>query len=81
MCIWVEAQVEVGRRNREFFPILFVKTSDFRPVFNFQQTHTADAWYNRSYTIMAKPTIALGFYYQIIQFLIISVSRRGKFRP
>ena len=24
---------EVGRRNREFFPILFVKTTDFQLVF------------------------------------------------
>ena len=31
---------EVGRRNREFFPILFVKTTDFQLVFNFEQTRT-----------------------------------------
>ena len=27
-------------KYREFFPTLFVKTTDFQLVFNFEQTHT-----------------------------------------
>ena len=39
-------------KYREFFPTLFVKTTDFQLVFN-------RAWYNGSYTMMAKPIRAL----------------------
>ena len=43
---------------RELFPTLFVKANDFQLVFGFQQTRTVTvwrAWYNGSYTMMAKP--------------------------
>ena len=67
------------RKYREFFPTLFVKTSDFHLVFNFEQTRTVDifgghAGYNGQYTMMAKPIGALELHYPIIQFFIILLS-------
>ena len=61
---------------QELFPTLFVETTDFQLVFNFEQTRTATiniwrAWYNGSYTMMAKPIRALELHYPMIQFLII----------
>ena len=39
-------------KYREFFLTLFVKTTDFQLVFNFEQMHTIwRAWYNGSYTM------------------------------
>ena len=32
--------VKTPTKYREFFPTLFVKTTDFQLVFNFEQTHT-----------------------------------------
>ena len=49
-------------KYREFFPTLFVKTTDLQLVFNFEQTRQLPvwwAWYNGSYTMMAKPLRAL----------------------
>ena len=59
-------------KYREFFPTLFVKTTDFHLVFNFEQTRTVDifgghAGYNGQYTMMAKPIRALELHYPIIQ--------------
>ena len=56
-------------------PTLFFKTIAFQLVFNFEQTRTVTiiiwrAWYNGSYTMMAKPMRALELHYPIIQFLI-----------
>ena len=65
-------------KYREFFPSLFVKTTDFSLFLNLRrsvQFHIWRAWYNGSYTMMAKPIRALELQYSIIQFLIISVSR------
>ena len=64
------------KQYREFFPTLFVKTNDFQLVFNFEQTRTCSyhiwrAWYNGSYTMMAKPIRALELHYPMSQFLII----------
>ena len=45
----------------EFFPILFVKTTEFQLVFNFEQTYTTaqlpylESMVYSSYTMMAKP--------------------------
>ena len=60
-------------KYREFFPTLFVKTTDFQLVFNFEQTrtyHIRRAWYNGSYTMTAKPIRGLELHYPMIQFLI-----------
>ena len=51
-------------KYQEFFPTLFVKTTDFQLVFN-------RAWYNGSYTMMAKPIRALKLHYPMTQFLMI----------
>ena len=64
-------------KYREFFPTLFVKTTDFQLVFNFEQTRTITIFGehgNGSYTMMAKPIRALELHYPMIQFLIIIVS-------
>ena len=45
-------------KYREFFPTLFVKTTDFQYSY-----HIWRAWYNGSYTMMAKPIRALELYY------------------
>ena len=62
-------------KYREFFPTLFVKTTDFQLVFNFEQTrkysyHSSRGWYNGSYTMIARPIRALELHYPMIQFLI-----------
>ena len=62
-------------KYREFFPTLFVKTTDFQLVFNFEQTrkysyHSSRGWYNGSYAMMARPIRALELHYPMIQFLI-----------
>ena len=57
-------------KYREFFPTLFVtKTTDFQLVFSFEQTrsyHIWRAWYNGSYTMMAKPIRTLELHYPMI---------------
>ena len=57
-------------KYRELFPTLFVKTTYFQLVFNFEQTCTVipylERWYNGSYTMMAKPIRALELYYPIL---------------
>ena len=58
-------------KYREFFPTLFVKTTDFQLVFNYEQTRTVlRAWYSASYSMIAKPNRALELHYPMIQFLI-----------
>ena len=55
---------------RELFPTLFAITNDFQLVFKFEQTRTAivwRAWYNGSYTMMAKPITTLELHYPMIQ--------------
>ena len=48
-------------KYQEFFPILFVKTTNFQLVFNFEQTCTTvqlpylESMVYSSYTMMAKP--------------------------
>ena len=64
-------------KYREFFLILFVKTTDFQVVFNFDQTHTVTIFAEHgSYTMMAKPiTIrTLELHYPMIQVLIKTIS-------
>ena len=57
-------------KYREFFPTLFVKTTDFQLVFNFEQTRTVTIFGEHGImdTIMAKPIKALGLHYPMIQF-------------
>ena len=60
----------------EFFPTLFVKQSIFSLFLNFEQKRTYSyhiwrAWYNGSYTMMAKPIRALELHYPMIQFSIL----------
>ena len=59
------------RKYREFFPTIFVKTTDFQLIFNFEQMRTVTIFGEHgSYTIMAKPIRALELHYPMIQFLI-----------
>ena len=64
-------------KYREFFPALFVKTTCFQLVSNFEQTRAITIFSQRtsyycSYTmVMAKPIKALELHYPMIQFLII----------
>ena len=39
---WNNCFIKNARKYREFFPTLFVKTTDFHLVFNFEQTRTVD---------------------------------------
>ena len=60
----------------EVFPTLFVKQSIFSLFLNFEQKRTYSyhiwrAWYNGSYTMMAKPIRALELHYPMIQFSIL----------
>ena len=60
----------------EVFPNLFVKQSIFSLFLNFEQKrtysyHISRAWYNGSYTMMAKPIRALELHYPMIQFSIL----------
>ena len=60
-------------KQRKFFPTLFVKTSDFQLVFNFEQTRTVTLFGEHgimAHIMMAKPIRALLFHYRMIQFLI-----------
>ena len=68
-------------KYREFFLTLFVKTTDFQVVFNFDQTHTVTIFAEHgidsgSYTMMAKPTTirTLELHYPMIQVLIKTIS-------
>ena len=68
--------LKTPRKYREFFPTLFVQTTYFHLVFNFEQTRTVDifgghAGYNGQYTMMAKLMRALELHYPIIQFFIV----------
>jgi len=59
--ITVVIKIKTLTKYREFFPALFVITTDFQLVLNLKQTRTVFifAWYNGSYTMMAKPNRAL----------------------
>ena len=63
----------------EFYPTLFEEMTNFQLAFNFEQMHTVTlyhiwrAWYNGSYTMMAKPISALELHYLMVQFLIIII--------
>ena len=64
-------------KNREFVPTLFVKTTDFQLVFNFEQTRKVTIFGKHdikgSYTMMAKSIRALELHYPMIQCLKTSV--------
>ena len=56
-------------KYRELFLTLFIKTTDFQLVFNFEQTRTATIFGEHgimSHTMMAKPIRALEFHYPMI---------------
>ena len=57
-------------KYRKFFPTIFVQTTDFQLVFNFEQMPTVTIFGEHgSYTMMARPIRALQLQYPI-QFLI-----------
>ena len=62
---------------REFFPILYVKTTDFQLVFNSEQTRTVTIFGEHGLMahipLMAKPIRALELHYPMIKFLIIAI--------
>ena len=60
-------------KYREFFPTLFVKTTDFQFVFNFEQTRTVTI-FGEYGTMTAKLIRALELHYPLIQCLIKCVS-------
>ena len=76
---WNNCFIKNAHKISRFFPTLFVKATDFPLVFNFEQMRTITifrehgAWYNGSYTMMAKPIRALELHYPMIQFLIIPI--------
>ena len=64
-------------KYREFFPTLYVKTTDFQLVFNSEQTRTVTIFGEHGLmaqdTVMAKPIRALELHYPMIKFLIIAI--------
>ena len=64
-------------KYREFFPILYVKTTDFQLVFNSEQTRTVTIFEEHGLMahipLMAKPIRALELHYPMINFLIIAI--------
>ena len=67
----ITVSLKTPTKYREFFPTLFVKTTDFQLVFYFEQTFTItilgehdNGWY----TMIAKPIRALELHYLMIQF-------------
>ena len=56
--------LQAPTKYREFFPTLFVKTTDFQLVF----LDIWRVWYNGSYTMMAKPIRDLELHYPMIHF-------------
>ena len=55
-------------KYREFFPTLFIKTTDFHLVFNIKQTRTVTIFgEHSSYTMMAKSIRALELHLSFIQ--------------
>ena len=56
---------------REFFPTLFVKTTDFQLVF-YLSRRVQLPYLESHYTMIAKPIRALELHYPMIQFLINS---------
>ena len=73
---WNNCFLKNARKISRIIPVFLSKQStDFQVVFSFEQTrysyHIWRAWYNGSYTMMAKPIRALEFHYAMIQFLII----------
>jgi len=61
--------LETPTKYREFFPTLFVKTTDCQLVFNFELTRTVTI-FGEHVTLMAKPIRALELHYPMIQFKI-----------
>ena len=65
-------------KYQEFLLTLFIKTTDFQLVFNFEHTPTVTiiwrAWYNGSYIMMTKPIRTLALHYPMIQFLVKAVN-------
>ena len=63
-------------KYQELFPTLFLKTTDFQLVFNFEQIDAYPsyniwrAWYYGSYTMIAEPIRTLELHYPMIQILI-----------
>ena len=57
-------------KYREFFPTLFVTTTDFQLVFNFKQMRTVTIF--GEHGIMAPTLWCLDLHYPMIQFLIIN---------
>ena len=55
-------------KYREFFPTLFVKTTHFQLVFNFEQARAVALFgeHGGSYTMMAKPIRTLELHYPMI---------------
>ena len=64
-------------KYREFFPTLFVKTTNFQLVFNFEQMCTVTLFGEHGIMahipLMAKPIRALKLHYLMIQVLIIII--------
>ena len=59
-------------KYQEFFPTLFVKTTGFQLVFNFEQTRTVTIFGEHGNPKMAKPIRAVELHYPMIQFSIKS---------
>ena len=62
--------LKMPTKYRAFLPTLFLKTTDFQLVFNFEQTRELP-YLESMVTMIAKPIRALELYYPMIQFLIV----------
>ena len=69
--------LKTSTKYQEFFPTLFVKTTDFQLVFNFEQMCTVTIFGEHGIMahipLMAKPIRALKLHYPMIQVLIIII--------
>ena len=76
-CEWNNCFIKNAHKISGNLPTLFVKTTNFQLVFNFEQTRTVTIFGEHgiiSYTMMAKPITALELHYPMIHFLIILIS-------
>ena len=63
--------LKTSTKNREFFPTLFVKATDFQLVFNFEQMHTATIFGELGIIVHIRR--ALESHYAMIPFLTIII--------
>ena len=66
---WNDCFIKMLTKYRELFLTLFIKTTDFQLVFNFEQTRTVTIFGEHGimpHTMMARPIRALELHYPMI---------------